>query len=59
MPALLEAGGRMSDFVVMSRSMEPLNFQGMTIDQSLKPYVDQYVDLWKKMHLDSLEIFDA
>lgn len=58
-PALTEADGKMNDFVVMSRSMEPLNFQGMTIDHSLKPYVDQYVELWKKMYLDSLEIFDA
>ncbi|MBS1962865.1 MAG: hypothetical protein JST04_11655 [Bdellovibrionales bacterium] len=57
-PAMTESEGKLHDFVVMSRSMEPLNFQGMTIDHSLKPYVDQYVELWKKMHLDSLEIFD-
>jgi hypothetical protein len=57
-PAMTETNGKLNDFVVMSRSMEPLNFQGMTIDHSFKPYVDQYVELWKKMYLDSLEIFD-
>jgi hypothetical protein len=45
------------DYIIMSRSMEPLDFRGMAIDSSFKPFVDQYVDLWKKMYLDTLEIF--
>lgn len=57
-PAMQERGGSMRDFVLMSRTMYPLNFKGMEIAAPFKPYVDQYVDLWKKMHLDTLEIFN-
>lgn len=48
----------MQDFVVMSRTMEPLNFRGMSIDRRFKPYVDQYVKLWQQMHLNTLEVFN-
>jgi len=57
-PAMRESQGRMQDFIIMSRSMEPLDFRGMAIEQRFKPYVDQYVDLWKQMHLDTLEVFN-
>lgn len=57
-PAMMTRDGVPMDFVVMSRSVEPLNFRGMTIDSSFKPYMDQYVELWKKMHLDTLEVFN-
>lgn len=56
-PAMRRDGDVWLDYIVMSRSMEPLDFRGMAIDSSFKPYVDQYVDLWKKMYLDTLEIF--
>jgi hypothetical protein len=36
--------------------MEPLNFRGMAIMAPFKPYVDQYVDAWKKANLDSIEV---
>ena len=57
-PAMLEIDGKMYDFVVMSRTMEPLNFKGMKIERAFKPYLEQYVNLWKQMHLDSLEVFN-
>jgi hypothetical protein len=57
-PAMLEYEGKFLDLVLMSRSMEPLNFRGMQIEKSFKPYIDQYVDLWKQMHLDVLGVFD-
>ena len=53
-----EVRGRMQDFVLMSRTLEPLNFHGMSVATSFKPYVDQYLDLWKDMHLNTLEIFN-
>ena len=58
-PAMHESHGQHHDFVLMSRSMEPLNFRGMEIAAEFKPYVDQYVNLWKQMHLDTLEVFNA
>lgn len=57
-PAMLEYKDKYMDLVLMSRSMEPLNFRGMQIEKSFKPYIDQYVDLWKQMHLDVLGVFD-
>jgi GNAT superfamily N-acetyltransferase len=56
--AMREVDGQMYDYVVMTRTMEPLDFRGMAIELAFKPYVDQYVALWKKMHLDALEVFN-
>jgi len=55
-PAMRERNGVYEDYVVMSRTMEPLNFRGMAIIPQFKPYVDQYVDAWKKANLDSIEV---
>lgn len=57
-PAMREVGGLTYDYVIMTRTMEPLDFRGMKVEQAFKPYVDQYVSLWKQMHLDALEVFD-
>jgi hypothetical protein len=59
-PAMREnADGKMEDFVVLSRTLEPLNFRGMSIAKEFKPYVDQYVNLWKKRALESLRIIQV
>ena len=50
--------GRTHDFVVLSRTMEMLNFQGMEVDRAFKPFIDQYVALWKEMHFETLEVFN-
>ncbi len=57
-PAMQEVDGKMYDFVVMSRTMEPLNFKGIRIEKSFNPYLKKYIDLWKHMHLETLEVFD-
>lgn len=57
-PAMREVDGQTYDYVIMTRTMEPLDFRGMALEQSFKPYVDQYVALWKQMHLDALETFN-
>ena len=57
-PAMREINGETYDYVIMTRTMEPLDFRGMQVEQSFKPYVDQYVSLWKQMHLDALEVFN-
>jgi hypothetical protein len=55
-PAMRETNGLYEDFIVVSRTMEPLNFRGMAIISQFKPYVDLYVDAWKQVNLDSIEI---
>jgi hypothetical protein len=58
-PAMQEGqDGKLVDFVIMSRTLKPLDFRGMAIDQGFKPFIDQYVDLWKGMHLDVLDVFN-
>jgi len=55
-PAMREIQGELYDMIIMSRTMEPLNFRGMAVERSFKPYIDQYVDLWRQMYLDTLEV---
>jgi len=58
-PAMLEdEHGHTHDFIVLSRTMEMLDFHGMEVDRAFKPFIDQYVGLWKEMHLESLEVFN-
>lgn len=55
-PAMREKENGCEDYVVMSRTMEPLNFRGMAIVAPFKPYIDQYVEAWKRANLDTLEV---
>jgi GNAT superfamily N-acetyltransferase len=57
-PAMLEVDGKLNDLALMTRTLEPLNFRGMQVERHFKPYVDQYVALWKAMHLETLEVFN-
>ncbi len=57
-PAMVQDKNKLIDMVLMSRSMEPLNFRGMHLEKSFRPYIDQYVKLWKTMHLEVLGVFD-
>ena len=55
-PAFKEKNGRYYDFIFLSRTMQPLDFTGMKIDATFKPYVDQYIKQWIDMHVASLEV---
>jgi N-acetylglutamate synthase-like GNAT family acetyltransferase len=55
-PAMREINKELNDYVVLSRTMEPLNFRGMAIVAPFKPYIDQYVEAWKKINLDTIEV---
>jgi GNAT superfamily N-acetyltransferase len=55
-PAMREINNELNDYVVLSRTMEPLNFRGMAIVAPFKPYIDQYVEAWKKINLDTIEV---
>jgi N-acetylglutamate synthase-like GNAT family acetyltransferase len=55
-PAMREVDGIYEDYIVMSRTMEPLNFKGMAVISHFKPFIDLYVDTWKKINLDTIEV---
>lgn len=59
-PAMLpNENGEMMDFVLLSRSFEPLNFEGIFLDEAFKPYLDQYIELWEKQAIEGLEVVRA
>lgn len=55
-PAMREVNQNFEDYIVMSRTMEPLNFHGMAVVSQFKPFIDQYVDAWKRVNLDTIEV---
>lgn len=55
-PAMREVDKNFEDYIVMSRTMEPLNFRGMAVVAPFKPFIDQYVDSWKQVNLDTIEV---
>lgn len=55
-PAMREVDGKYEDYIVLSRTMEPLNFRGMAVISHFKPFIDLYVDAWKKVNLDTIEV---
>jgi GNAT superfamily N-acetyltransferase len=55
-PAMREINNHFEDYIVMSRTMEPLNFRGMAVVSPFKPFIDQYVDAWKQINLDTIEV---
>ena len=59
-PAMLpKENGRFVDFVLLSRTFESLNFEGIFLDGSFKKFIDQYVKIWEKQALQSLEVVHA
>lgn len=55
-PAMRQVKENYEDYIVMSRTMEPLNFRGMALISPLKPFIDQYLDSWKQVNLDTIEV---
>lgn len=55
-PAMREINNHYEDYIVMSRTMEPLNFKGMHVVSQFKPFIDQYVEAWKQVNLDTIEV---
>lgn len=55
-PAMREVDNNYEDYVVLSRTMEPLNFRGMAIISPFKPFIDQYVESWRQVNLDTIEV---
>ncbi|MFD8500920.1 GNAT family N-acetyltransferase [Amycolatopsis sp. NPDC059657] len=56
-PAMRRDGGLFQDYVVMARTMQPLDFRGLKIDEAFRPYAEQYIDLWTQRHLNTSGVF--
>ncbi len=55
-PAMIEVDKNFEDYIVLSRTMEPLNFRGMAVISTFKPFIDQYVEAWRQVNLDTIEV---
>jgi hypothetical protein len=56
-PAMKEVDGKMQDYVLLTRTMVPIDFSELAIDKAFKPYVTNYSKEWICLHLDSFGVF--
>ncbi|WP_035805939.1 GNAT family N-acetyltransferase [Kitasatospora mediocidica] len=56
-PAMRREGEGFRDYVVMARSLQPLDFRGLSIDASFQPFTEQYIELWKQRYLNTHGVF--
>lgn len=56
-PAMRRQGEGFRDYVVMTRSLQPLDFRGLSIDAAFQPFTEQYTELWKQQYLNTHEVF--
>ncbi|SDM84902.1 hypothetical protein SAMN04489726_3660 [Allokutzneria albata] len=56
-PAMRRDGELFRDYVVMARTMQPLDFRGLAIDAAFRPFVEQYIDLWKQKYLNTIGVY--
>lgn len=55
-PAMRVEEGFAQDYILLARTMVPLDFSELSIHKSFKPYLDQYAKQWIDMHLNILRI---
>ncbi|GAA3578745.1 hypothetical protein GCM10022222_74340 [Amycolatopsis ultiminotia] len=58
-PAMRREGELFHDYVVMARTLQPLNFRGLAIDEAFRPFAEQYIDLWTGRYLDTQGVFQS
>ncbi|WP_037604103.1 GNAT family N-acetyltransferase [Streptacidiphilus rugosus] len=56
-PAMRRESDGYRDYVVMARTMKPLDFRGLAIDAAFRPFTEQYIELWKQQYLNTHGIF--
>jgi len=54
-PAMREEEGKLHDYVLLTRTMVPLDFSDAKIHEAFKPYVNQYVKQWLHLNLSIVE----
>lgn len=55
-PAMRVEEGYAQDYILLARTMVPLDFSELSIHKSFKPYLDQYAKQWIDMHLNILRV---
>ncbi len=55
-PAMIKVDGTYRDFVVLARTMVPLDFSDISVDHAFKGYIDQYVKMWAHVNLESFKV---
>jgi RimJ/RimL family protein N-acetyltransferase len=55
-PVMREVNGKMVDYVLMTKTMVPLDFSELSITAPFKPFVDQYVHQWLRRNIDTLTV---
>ncbi|MFB7619589.1 GNAT family N-acetyltransferase [Kitasatospora sp. NPDC056181] len=56
-PAMRREENGFRDHVVMARTLQPLDFRGLSIDTAFQPFAEQYIELWKHQNLNTNGIF--
>ncbi|WP_215544028.1 GNAT family N-acetyltransferase [Amycolatopsis sp. CA-230715] len=56
-PAMRRDGEEFGDYVVLARTVQPLDFRGLAIDEAFRPFAEQYIDLWTQRYLDTNGVF--
>ncbi|MEU1626322.1 GNAT family N-acetyltransferase [Streptomyces sp. NPDC020096] len=56
-PAMRRVGIRFRDYVVMARTLQPLDFRDLALDVAFQPFTEQYIELWKQQYLNTRGVF--
>lgn len=55
-PAMHEEDGQVQDYVLLTKTMVPLDFSEISIHESFRPYFNLYAKQWIDMHLNTLKV---
>ncbi|RZS43593.1 acetyltransferase (GNAT) family protein [Herbihabitans rhizosphaerae] len=56
-PAMRREADGFHDYVVMTRTMQPLDFRGLAMDAAFRPFAEQYISQWTQMYLNTQGVF--
>jgi RimJ/RimL family protein N-acetyltransferase len=55
-PAMKEEGDCVQDYVLLTKTMVPLDFSEISIHESFRPYFNLYAKQWIDLHLNTLKV---
>lgn len=56
-PAMRRDGDGFRDYVVMARTVQPLDFRGLAIDAAFRPFTEQYIQAWTQQYLNTHGVY--
>lgn len=56
-PAMRRDGDGFRDYVVMARTIQPLDFRGLAIDAAFRPFTEQYIQTWTQQYLNTHGVY--